>query len=312
MPAPLKPEESAFWTQQKALFDQRAQQYSVQLKSLDEKIASTRATLAKLAGDDARYAEREKITRQVEDMRQTLFKSGASSLVSLLQATDGRQQLLQSLDNGRGAMVEAQHQLASAQADREAFVQGWRVALHQELVTARNSLDTATAEIEKAARRQDLIRLVAPRPSVVLSLSKLSVGSVLKQGDELMQLAPLEAPVEAEVHLLARDIGFVRVGDPVTLKVSAFNSYEHGSGEGRLVWISENAFTDDGAEGGATPPYYKARASIDARNFYDVTPDFRLVPGMTLTADVHIGCRSAFTYIMGGFFRGMGETMRGP
>ncbi len=311
-PAALKPEVAAYWAQQKALFDQRAQQYAVQLKGLDEKVATTKATLAKLAGDESRFTEREKITRQVEEMRQQLYRSGASSLVSLLQANDDRLKLLQSLDSGRSSIAAAQHGLASAQADRDAFVQGWRVALHQEIVTARNNLDTAAASLEKAARRQDLVRLVAPHPSVVLSLSKLSVGSVLKQGDELMQLAPLDAPVEADVHLLARDIGFVRVGDPVTLKVSAFNSYEHGSGKGRLAWISENAFTDESSGNGAAPPYYRARASIDRSDFHDVTPDFRLVPGMTLTADVHVGSRSAFTYILGGFFRGMGETMRGP
>ena len=104
----------------------------------------------------------------------------------------------------------------------------------------------------------------------------------------------------------------MRVGDPVTLKVSAFNSYEHGSGKGRLEWISENAFTDESTGNGAAQPYYRARASIDRGEFHDVTSDFRLVPGMTLTADVHVGNRSAFTYILGGFFRGMGETMRGP
>ena len=312
IPPALPPAAQAYWTQQKSYFDQRAQQYASQLKGLDEKVSTTEATLAKLAGDQARFAEREKITKQVEDMRTTLYKSGASSLVSLLQASDDRLKLIQSLDNGQGSLSETQHQLASAKADRDAFVQGWSVALDQEIVTAQNELDTAAASLEKAARRQDLVRLTAPRPAVVLSLSKLSVGSVLKQGDELMQLAPLDAPVEAEIHFNARDIGFVRAGDPVALKVAAFNSYEHGEGQGHLTFISENAFTDGDDSGKPQPPYYKARVAIDAMDFHDVTSDFRLVPGMTLTADVRIGTRSAFTYILGGFSRGISETMRGP
>ena len=36
------------------------------------------------------------------------------------------------------------------------------------------------------------------------------------------------------------------------------------------------------------------------------------VNGMTLTADVNVGTRSVFKYVMGGFFRGMGEAMREP
>ena len=312
IPPALPPGAQAYWAQQKSYFDQRAQQYASQLKGLDEKVGTAEATFAKLAGDQARFVEREKITKQVEDMRTTLYKSGASSLVSLLQASDDRLKLLQSLDNGQGSLSETQHQLASAKADRDAFKQGWTVALNQEIVTAQNELDTAAALLEKAVRRQDLVRLTAPRPAVVLSLSKLSVGSVLKQGDELMRLAPLDAPVEAEIHLNARDIGFVRAGDPVALKVAAFNSYEHGEGQGHLTFVSENAFTDGDESGKPQPPYYKARVAIDAMHFHDVTSDFRLVPGMTLTADVRVGTRSAFTYILGGFSRGIGETMRGP
>ena len=165
----------------------------------------------------------------------------------------------------------------------------------------------------KPARRQDLVRLTAPRPAVVLSLSKLSVGSVLKQGDELMQLAHRSTPRSRQrstsTPATSASSG---QGDPVALKVAAFNSYEYGEGEGHLTFISENAFTD-GSEGGTPqPPYYKARVAIDAMHFHDVTSDFRLVPGMTLTADVRVGTRSAFTYILGGFSRGIGETMRGP
>ena len=308
-PVGLPPESLPYWTQQRSLYDQRAQQYASQLKAFDEKIAATAAIMAKLAGDQTRFVERERITRQVEDMRSTLYKSGASSLVSLLQASDDRLKLLQSLDNGQGGLAETQHQLTALKADRDAFSRGWSVALNQEIFSAQNQLDLAAASLEKAAHKQDLVRLVAPRPAVVLSLSKLSVGSVLKQGDELMQLAALDAPVEAEVQLNARDIGFVRPGDLVTLKVAAFDSYEHGEAEGHLSWISENTFTGDTTSG--QPPYYKARVSIDTLRFHDMTSDFRLIPGMTLVAEVHVGSRSVFRYILGGLSRGAGENMRG-
>ena len=311
VPAALPPGALPAWSQQKALFDQRASSFASQAQSFDEKIRTTEATVVKLQGDETRYSQREQITQQVEDMRNTLYKSGASSLVSLLQATDARLQLLQSLDDGHNGLVGAQHQLAGLRADREAFVQGWAVALDQELVTALNGLDTAAASLEKARRHEDLVRFTAPERSVVLSVSKLSTGSVLGQGDEILRLAPLDGPVEAEIDILARDIGFVRPGDPVAIKVDAYNSYEHGSALGHLGWISENAFTEDD-NGQPLPPFYKARVTIAALHFTNLPPNFRLVPGMTLKADIRVGSRSVFRYIMGGFFRGTGEQMRGP
>ena len=62
------------------------------------------------------------------------------------------------------------------------------------------------------------MRLEAPEDAVVLKLAKLSVGSVLKEGDPFITLAPLGSPVEAEVHIATREIGFVRPGDNATLK----------------------------------------------------------------------------------------------
>ena len=300
-----------YWTLQRSLFDQRAASLVAQLKSFDEKIGTANATLAKLQGDTARYAERDQILKQIEDMRSTLYKSGASSLVSLLEANDARLQLLQQLDDGHNSLVEAQHQLASQQADREAFLQGWRVGIDQELVTALNARDTATAALEKANRHEDLVRLTAPEDAVVLSVAELSGGSVLKQGDEILKLAPLDAPVEAEIHLPAREIGFVRAGDPAAIKIDSYASYEHGAGEGHLGWISEGAFTESD-NGQPLTPFYKARVQIDRLDFRDLPKGFRLIPGMTLTTDVKVGTRSVFAYVLGGFTRGTGEPMRGP
>ena len=143
-------------------------------------------------------------------------------------------------------------------------------------------------------------------------MSKLSVGSVLKEGDPLMFLAPLDSPVEAEGRIGTRDVGFIRAGDPVMVKFDTFNFIEHGMAEGQLRWISEGAFTTDD-NGAATPePYYKARIALTKVDLRNVPEGFRLIPGMTLSGDIHIGTRSILMYIVSGALQGMGEAMREP
>ena len=121
-------------------------------------------------------------------------------------------------------MIEAQAQLSSARADHEAFIQQWSTTISQDLVTARNTRDGALAQLEKAQKHSDLVRIAAQQDSIILTVAKLSVGSVLKEGDELMTVMPVGVPVEAEVNVASRDIGFLRVGDPAMFKVDAFNS----------------------------------------------------------------------------------------
>jgi HlyD family secretion protein len=244
-------------------------------------------------------------------MRSTLAAHGTGSQLNLLTSQDARLEMLRTLDYDQNSLIEAQHTLASLTADREAFIQQWSAQLSQDRVTARNTLDTAQASLEKASRHQDLVRLVATEPSVVLTVAKLSVGSVLKEGDTLFTLMPVNAPVEAEIRIASRDIGFVRAGDRCVIKIEAFNYQEHGTAEGKIRWISDNAFTTDD-NNQAVDAYYKARCGVDATHFVDVPAKFRLIPGMTLQADVNVGTRSVAMYMLGGFLRGFGEAMREP
>jgi hemolysin D len=296
---------------QKEFYNQQVAQYKAQLRSFDAKISQTQTTIAKYQADASRYQQREQIAKQIEDMRTTLAEHGTGSQLNLLTSQDQRLELLRTLELDHNSLLEAQHTLASLTADREAFVQQTSAQLSQDLVTARNNLDTAQASLEKALRHHDLVRLTASEPSVVLTVAKLSIGSVLKEGDTLFTLMPVDAPVEAEIRIASRDVGFIRPGDRCVLKVEAFNYMEHGTAEGSIRWISDNAFTtDDNSQ--PIEAYYKARCGVDAMHFVDVPAKFRLIPGMTLQADVNVGKRSVAMYLLGGFLRGFGEAMREP
>ena len=302
---------SSYQTLHLQLYRQRQAEYAANVRSFDEKIETTQATIAKMQNDEARYAQRQEVSQQIEQMRDTLLKTGATSRLSLLQASDARLDVQRQREFDHNSLVESQHQLSSLQADRETYTQHWISDANQDRLTARNTRDGAVAALLKASKHNDLVHITAPEPAMVLWRSPLSVGSVLNPADKLMTLMPLRSPVEAEVNIPSGEIGFVREGDPVSLKFDAFNYYEHGWADGKIAWISENSFTQDQNQQ-PVPPYYKAHVTVEAMHFTGVPQGFRLIPGMTLRADVNVGTRSLFAYIMGGFVRGAGEAMREP
>jgi HlyD family secretion protein len=306
------PDRQRYGALQLGLFNQRAAQLQAQLMSYDQKIDQTLATVHKLEGDESRLQERTKIAEQVEGMRTTLLAKGAGSLLNQLASKDQRIEQMRSLENLQNSLIEAKHQISSLRADREAFVQQWKTDLSKEVVTARNARDTALAQLEKAKKHQDLVRLVANNESVVLTVAKLSVGSVLKEGDPLITVVPLGAPLEAEIRIAARDIGFLRAGDHATLKIDAFDYVEHGTASGVVKWISEGAFNTNDDTNQPIDPYYRARVSIDDMHFIGVPQNFRLIPGMTLSADINVGRRSLGAYVLDGFIKGAGGAMREP
>ena len=305
------PDLVKYATVQKSYYDQQVAQYNAQLSSFDAKIRQTQATIQKYQADEDRYQQREDIAQKVEDMRAILAAHGTGSRLNLYTSQDQRLELVRTLEFDHNSLIEAQHTLASLTADREAFIQQWSAQLSQDLVTARSNLDTARAQLDKAQRHQDLVRLTALEPSVVLTVAKLSVGSVLKEGDTLFTLMPVNSPLEAEFRIASRDVGFLRSGDRCVIKVDAFNYMEHGTAQGTVRWISDNAFTLDD-DGRPVDAFYKSRCSVDEIHFIEVSAKFRLIPGMTLQVDVNVGSRSVAMYLLSGLIRGFSEAMREP
>jgi HlyD family secretion protein len=311
LPPETDPDALKSLAEQREFYNQQVAQYKAQVASFDAKISQSQATIQKYQTDSSRYQQREQIAQQIEDMRATLAAHGTGSQYNLLLSQDQRLDMLRTLEFDNNSLVESQHTLASATADRDAFVQQWSTQLSQDLATARGNFETTEASLEKALRHHDLVRLTAAERSVVLTVAELSVGSVLKEGDTLFTIMPVDAPVEGEIRISSRDIGFLRAGDRCVLKIESFNYMEHGTAEGTIRWISDNAFTTDD-NNQPVDAYYKARCGVDAMHFVDVPPKFRLIPGMTLQADVNVGTRSVAMYLLSGFLRGFGEAMREP
>ena len=327
---------------QRAYYDQRKTQFNSQVHAYDELIAQNKATLVRLQTDQSFYNDREQVNKEEEDIWDSLASHEWGSRIQLLQSKDLRLEVSRFQEVDRNSIVETQHQLDATVSTREAFIQQWWAQTSQELINARNQRDAAQEQLEKASKHQDLVSLQAPEDAIVLRLDPISVGSILQPGQELFQLAPLRSPVEAEIYVSPQDIGFIRVGDETTVKLEPYNFVEHGWLDGKVEWISAGTFTaSQTSTGGSIPaagtspagsassggagapsqsnplsqlngPFYKARISITKIDLKEVPPDFQLLPGTTLTADIHVGTRSLFWYLARGIVRTYDESMREP
>jgi HlyD family secretion protein len=318
-PVTGNPVVDAYARLQQQYYLERQQQFTAQAHGFDEQIQQSRAAIAGFTADAAMYGERIAVARTVEGMRQKLQAMSLGTALDTLTALDDTLEVTRSLQADEASIAENRHEMAAASDSRQAFIQEWLGTTTEELVTTRDTLDTAETELNKARRHRDLVRIVAPEDAVVLSIAPLSVGSVLKEGDTLVTLASLRSPMQGDIDIAARDIGFVRPGDPVTVKFDAFQFVEHGAAKGRVLSISDGTFTADpitgtseDSNGRGTSPYYKAKIGFTEVRLRNVPPDFRLIPGMTLTADIHVGQRSVFMYLVRGLVRGVDEAMREP
>src|SRR5215208_7360560 len=118
-------------------------------------------------------------------------------------------------------------------------------------------------QLATAERKKALVVLRAPADGVVLELGQRSIGSVAKEAESLVTLVPHDNRIEAQVEVDAVDIGRLRVGDPVRVKLDALPYQRYGSLTGTLRVVTENSFQPDKAD--ARPDRTERSAFFRAR-----------------------------------------------
>ena len=310
-PAPSSDQIARYQRENLEYYRQQMAQYKAGLDSYDQKIATLHATIEKFKVDEKRYASEADVSEQIEQMRIKLEQHGTGSMLNLLTSTQAKIEAQRSADFSRNSRIEAEHTLASTQADQKSAQEQFKANVSQDMMTARNALEAALPQLDSALKHQELVRWTAPEDCVILSVApNLSIGSVVSQGTTVITLMPVRNPLEALAQISAGSIGFVRPGDAVTLKIDTFNSTEFGSFDGTVKWVGENSSSQ--LNGQPVAPYYNVEITIDRNRLVNVPPTVTLLPGMTLTAEIKVGSRSIWDFVMGGMMRGVGQSMREP
>jgi HlyD family secretion protein len=310
---------------QAAIFAQRQAEYNYKLENYQQKADSLTAAIARSRADIAGYRERLSYAKALEDMRKDLERLNVGSRLNTLSAQDTRAEMQRNLSEAEQQMNSAMRDFAAQIADKNGYVQQWHADLADKLADATSKLSDARESLNKAQLRRQLVELRADRDSTVLSVSKVSVGSVLSAGQQLISLVPTDAPLEVEANIAGNEDGYVHVGDPVAIKFDTFPYTQYGMAHGVVRIVSPDSFTfadEQRNPTGAAPPlgnanapgtsWYRSRVTLDKIELHNTPENFHLVPGMPVTADILVGKRTVLRYLMGRVIPLTTEAMREP
>ena len=308
---------------QAAIYAQRESERSFKLEYYRQKIDGLSSAVARAAADAAAYRRRQEVAQDVETMRRRLEELQVGSRLNLLAATDNRLEIERSLSTAMRTGENAKADLAAMIAERDGYLQNWRAQIAQTLSEETRKLSDARELLNKALLRRQLVELHTDRDATVLTIAKISEGSVLQPGEQLITLVPADAPLEIEADISGRDDGFVRMGDPVAIKFDTFPSSQYGMAVGTVRVISPDSFAAAdqqtsrttgiaAAPRSSTELFYRSRIAIDRVYLHDVPANFRIAPGMPVTADIKIGKVTVLGYLLGRVLGVVSEGMREP
>lgn len=204
------------------------------------------------------------------------------------------------IESARATITQSEKRLAQISADN-------RRQLFAERNEIQGQVDKLVQERDKQAHREGLLELKASQAGVVKDIATHTAGTVVQPGTVLLTLVPQDDLLRAEVWVSNQDIGFVRQGQPVKVRLAAFPFQKYGMLEGTVEHVSADAADGNsqgqhngGGERGAkaAPLTYRALVALKSMQLEQDNERLPLTAGMQATAEILLGTRSVLEYLL--------------
>lgn len=290
--------------QQKRLRDQSAE-YRARIEAAQHLIEQRRAAIEATKTNIARLEmtvpmqnERASAYRQLVDEH---FVSKMEYMAAEKQRVEETQEL------ARQNEIRSQDSAALAEAEKnyQALVSEFQRTHTAELADAETKAASLAQEVVKAGQRHALQRLTAPIDGAVQQLAVHTVGGVVTPAQQLLVVAPREHQLEVEAMVENKDIGFVKNGQPVEVKVEAFPFTLYGTIPGKVITVSNDAVPLE--KGGLV---YAARVSLDRSTIPVEGRNVSLSSGMATSVEIKTGRRRLIEFFLSPLLKGLQETAR--
>lgn len=308
----------AFRDRDESVMKAEMSQYQAQLESLNAQIQEKAARNQRLKDG---IGARERVIALMQErlnMKQTLESKQAGTHAAVIDANQLLETEKRDLSDDKGQMLENDAATVSLRRRIEQASRDFVAQQNQKLSLALSRLDEVQQTLIKAADKAQRTKLVAPIDATVQQLAVTTLGQVVTVGQPLLVLVPTEGPLEVMALVQNQDIGFVKMGQDVVVKVDSFPFTHYGTLSGHVIRISNEAVDSQEATAAsdASTLIGRSNSSAVAANqrvqnlVYPVTiqldrhsieadgRDVPLMPGMQITAEVRTGDRRVISYLL--------------
>jgi HlyD family secretion protein len=306
-----RPEDTVARLTQVQIFNQEMSDYQAEVKQRDSRLrqieSQIRVNEASLPG----IRDQLEMARRVVGIQKSLRTQQAAAELDVMRAESALVDADLKLKNTLGDITKLSEQRAETLQERNAYLEKWRSDHNQELVKTRQELSEASETLNKAHRMKDLTEIVAPASGTILEVADRSVGSVLREAETLLTLVPDGADLYVEARMPSRDVGYVKVGDEVRVKLEAYPFQRFGTLNGVLDVVSADSLPakqDDPQSQRVYP--LQVRITDDLGNL--AARGIRVRPGLVASAEIKTGKRSIAAYVLDPILRTTDESMREP
>ncbi|WP_439099400.1 HlyD family efflux transporter periplasmic adaptor subunit [Celeribacter baekdonensis] len=255
-------------------------------------LASEKALLKARVGDYlARKDGAMAVLKQAETERSLMEDMLTKNVVSLIEVTRARKSHSDAQLKYNEIVTQAELQRAEDYSDTL-----------KELASVKQALTLANDQLGRTV-------IVAPMRGIVNSLMVTTIGGVIRPGEELVQIIPVDEELFVEARVRPEDIAHVQPGQDATIKLSAYDYTIFGSLKGKVQVVSADTFKDE--RDPKAEPYYRVTATVDLSSLTERQQQIEIRPGMRAQVELHTGSKTFLQYLLKPLYKSR-EAFREP
>jgi len=227
-------------------------------------------------------------------IEERLYKEGAGARADFLTAQQRLLQLQTELDSLRQSLPRLLANLAEAQASAMEASSRAR----SQWGTQRSEFETKVAALGSTlSGQQDRVQrrdVFSPVDGVVNRVLVPTLGGVAQPGKAILEIVPEEATLLINARIKPADVGFVRIGHDVHVRVLAYDTSTYGKLEGKVRNLGADAVMDEKSG----EPYFEVQISAARDQLKLHGKPLAITPGMPVDIGILTGQRSVAQYLL--------------
>ncbi len=285
VPDIAKNEEQLYQSRQRELENGKA--------ILNERISRAQAQLSELGAKVSRLSESKKLVQQELEITRKMVEQRAVPKLDEIRLNREVNDLSGQINEAAEERQGLQAELNAAQKERDDTENKFKTQAYGELNEVQTQLSQLNESLTAIGDRVDRSELRSPVDGVVNKVMLKTIGGVVEPAMKLVEIVPLDDELKIIARVLPSEIAFLRPGQPVKVKISAYDPQRYGSLDGELVRIGANSVTDK--EGKA---FFEIEVRTKKNHLGDEANPLPITPGMVAQTEIITGDRSILSYLM--------------
>jgi len=245
------------------------------------------------------------LSKKELEMTKPLLAEGVVSEVELLRVERQANQALGEKESAELAIPRAEASIKEAQSRLQETVTRYRSELLKEAGEKKEEFERLSNIITAVEDQVDRTTIRSPVRAAVNRVLVNTVGGVIDQGMEIVELIPLEDTLLVEAQIKPQDIAFLRPNQEAKVKITAYDFSVYGDLPANLVYISADTVQDERGN-----PFYHIRVRTSKNYLGTEQNKLEIMAGMVASVDILTGKKTVLDYILKPFKKTLGTAMR--